>query len=323
MKITIIIPVYNGENSIVETLQSCSKQTYKDITILVVNDGSTDRTKLLVEDYQKSDGRVLIINKPNGGLVSARYTGAEAASTEYICFIDADDLFEPNAIELLVNKLNEEKTDIIYSNFFVETEKKILFESNNDFYSGNDRLTVLENILKKRIAPTIWGKIIRKELFLMTKTPYDVTIGEDALFIVQLLSYETKISYIEESIYHYIQQESSMVNIKSTKKNNQRILFLDYMKDFIFCYYKDNASIMHALRTFIMSDIFEYLRDRGDFEKIKDLLLYAKGKDSIMSFRNNIKIQKLLMINLFFYTPTLGKLYCILYNIARSMYRGI
>lgn len=324
MKITIIIPVYNGEKTILTTLKSCCSQTYEDISILVVNDGSTDKTKEIVEEFQRQDPRVILMSKQNGGLVSARYFGAQAATTDYICFIDADDFFEPNAIRLMVENLNTSHADIVYSNFFVETSKgKLLFFSNNDFSMGYNRLSVIENVLKKKIAPTIWGKIIRRELFVKTSTPLNATIGEDVLFISQLLSYDTKISSINDNILHYVQYENSMVNIKSDKKNVQRLLFLEYLKSIIIEHFNNNANIVNALRVFIMADMFEYLRDGGDIRKAQDLLVYAKGNDSFLSFKEYINVQKLIMIITNYYTPYLGKLYYKMYNIVRNRYRSL
>src|SRR5574344_1303452 len=163
MKVTIVIPVYNGASYIKGALDSCINQTYSNIEILVVNDGSTDSTLSIIQDFESIDSRVRHINQKNLGLVRARKTGVENTSTDYFLFLDADDILEPHAIECLVEQCVRTKADIIFSNFFIELENgKIYAVSNNKFTRVSDANRVLNDIFLKNVSPTIWGKLIRK-----------------------------------------------------------------------------------------------------------------------------------------------------------------
>lgn len=120
IKVSIIIPVYGVEKYISQCLESVINQSYENIEIIVVNDGTKDNSMKIVEEYLL-DERIKIINKENGGLASARNRGIEEATGEYIYFLDSDDWIEVNTIEVLVEESNN--LDIIYSNFWYFDEK--------------------------------------------------------------------------------------------------------------------------------------------------------------------------------------------------------
>ena len=122
IKISVIIPVYNVEKYIIECIESIINQTFKDIEIIVVNDGSKDNSIKIVEEYL-SDKRLKIINKENRGLSSARNKGMKIARGEYIYFIDSDDFINEDVLEVLYKNLESERFDIIFSNFSFYNDK--------------------------------------------------------------------------------------------------------------------------------------------------------------------------------------------------------
>ena len=106
--ISVIIPCYNVENYVARCLDSVINQTYNNLEIICVNDGSTDNTLAILKDYAKKDSRIKIIDKKNGGLSSARNAGIEVASYEYVVFLDSDDWIEPNTYELAISKMDDD-----------------------------------------------------------------------------------------------------------------------------------------------------------------------------------------------------------------------
>ena len=112
--VSVIIPAYNIEDYIGRCLDSVLSQTYKNLEILVVDDGSSDCTGEILDDYEKKDQRIRVIHKENGGVSSARNIGIEAATGDYIGFVDGDDLMEPEMYKTLVNLLKEENADIAH-----------------------------------------------------------------------------------------------------------------------------------------------------------------------------------------------------------------
>ena len=121
--ISVIVPVYNSEQFLSDCLESCLLQTYKNIEVIIVNDGSTDNSGDIIAKYIKQDNRFRVINKKNEGLVEARKTGANAACGIFLFFVDSDDIITPDAIEVLVNQQFVSKADIVVANFWVETER--------------------------------------------------------------------------------------------------------------------------------------------------------------------------------------------------------
>ena len=110
-KLTVVIPVYNAEQYIEETIHSVLTQTYRDFEVVIVNDGSTDRTREIIDEIAQSDERIRIINKPNTGVCETRNKGADEAKANYLCFLDADDIFLPTNLEMKVAFL-EQNPDI-------------------------------------------------------------------------------------------------------------------------------------------------------------------------------------------------------------------
>ena len=123
--ISVIVPVYNKEIYLEECVDSVRAQTYENIEILLVNDGSTDGSKALCESYERKDKRIRVLSKENGGLMSAWIHGLKEAKGEYICFVDSDDWIDPDMLEKLAEGISGNDREVICSNYIIEkTDKK-------------------------------------------------------------------------------------------------------------------------------------------------------------------------------------------------------
>lgn len=158
IKVSIIIPVYGVEKYISQCLESVINQSYENIEIIVVNDGTKDNSMKIVEEYLL-DERIKIINKENGGLASAKNRGIEEATGEYIYFLDSDDWIEVNTIEVLVEESNN--LDIIYSNFWYFDEKNQKKRKNKEKIKSNMSMTG-EYLLGYSTEIMVWNKIYKK-----------------------------------------------------------------------------------------------------------------------------------------------------------------
>ena len=137
IKVSVVIPIYNVEKYIEGCLKSICNQTLKDIEILCINDGTPDKSMKIVEKIAKKDKRIKIINKENGGLSSARNAGIDNAKGKYIYFIDSDDQLKENALEILYNKMEEEKLETLFfdaENVYENEESKNNAFLNDDYY---------------------------------------------------------------------------------------------------------------------------------------------------------------------------------------------
>lgn len=323
MIVSIIVPVFNGGKFLAAAIESCQAQTYDEISIMIVDDGSTDNTRQIVEDYIKQDPRVQYVFQNNAGLVEARKTGVRNITSPFFVFLDADDILERDAVESLVKEQKKGDYDIVFSNFFLENESgKELSRHIGNYKYGLSKTGMINNILTKLVDPPIWGRLIRREIFFLSNVPAEMTIGEDAIAWFQIFasSADLRISKIDNRVVHYIQRGSSMVNVKSNKKNHQRLLFLKWVARFFekeFGYEYDKG----ALSIFLSSDLYTYLRDGGDPEASRSLyeLHFFPYRKMVCE---RLKTRECLLIQLIYQCPAIGSIYRLALNMAREIIRS-
>lgn len=228
-KISIIVPVYNVERYVDRCLKSLINQTLQDIEIIIVNDGSQDKSEEIIEKYvRENQNKIKYYEKPNGGLSSARNYGLEFAKGEYIAFLDSDDYVESNMYEEMYNLAKKENADMVECDYIWEWEfGKKIFDKRREYKTKEDMM--------KKPRVIAWNKIYKRELINKYKIrfPEDL-IYEDLDFFLKLLPHLNKISYINKYFVHYIQREDSITN-KQTEKIENIFKILDN----IFDYYKE------------------------------------------------------------------------------------
>ena len=200
--ISIIVPVYNTEKYLQRCIDSILAQTFTDYELLLINDGSKDNSGTICEEYAKKDSRIRVVHKENGGTHNARCTGVSVAKGEYITFIDSDDEYIVNALEILTKHI-EENVDIIVS----ETQKEEYISSE----------TFIKNILTHKIWSTICCRLIKRTLFssYLPNINRKILIGEDQLMNIKLtLGKELRIKCIKDVVYIYHQNMDSVTNVK-------------------------------------------------------------------------------------------------------------
>lgn len=227
-KVSVIVPVYNTEKYLKDCLNSLVNQTLKDIEIIIINDGSTDKSLELLNDYASKYKNIIIINKKNEGQAIARNLGIKSANGEYIAFVDSDDYIELNMFEELY-KDSEKKYDIVMCNFyktFENYEEKGMIET----FADND------NVLPQEYAITSPGPCnkIYKTSFLKNnnfKFPEGI-IYEDYASIPILAKYKPLIKYVDIAYLHYRQSQiSTMRNLKYKVKYEDIFLATNYLYD--------------------------------------------------------------------------------------------
>lgn len=219
-KISIIIPIYNSENFIKKCLDSLINQTYQNIEIICINDGSTDRSLNILKTYQKKDKRIIIIDKKNAGVSAARNDGLKIATGNYVTFVDADDWLETNAIERLHSTLTNEKVDVVRGNYFInhtyndsekiETGKQYNL-SNSKIYSNEKNFTelVVNRLLNGELPCFIWLLMIRKSLIKDITFKENIKYMEDVIFYNELINKIDSIYFLDEPLYHYFDNQTS------------------------------------------------------------------------------------------------------------------
>lgn len=213
--ISIIVPVYNVEKYLERCVYSIINQTYKNIEIILIDDGSTDNCNIICDRFKMEDNRVKVIHKSNEGLSSSRNKGIEITSGNIICFIDSDDYIESNMIEILKNNMDKYNSDISICNFYYEKNerKTTIINKNNDLEFCSIGKEKYNNIINEygKITEYVWNKLYKKTLFKKIRFPKG-KIFEDSNIICDILGKAKRVSYIMNPLYNYVYRTDSIVN---------------------------------------------------------------------------------------------------------------
>lgn len=221
MKYSVVIPVYNVEKFLQECIKSVLEQTYSDFELILVDDGSADKSAEICDEYQKKDGRIKVIHQKNGGVVKARQTGVENASGEYLVFVDGDDKIESDCLET-INKVSN--VDVIRFGYICETKESIekhFMPERKGFYDKNDIVKeiyprLIQTQDAKYFSPSVWAGAFRKELFeanMLKNTR--LAIGEDGACVMPCVYNAESMYILEECLYFY------RLNISSATKGRK------------------------------------------------------------------------------------------------------
>lgn len=241
MKISVIVPVYNVENYLTRCVDSILSQTYKNIEILLIDDGSTDASGDICNKYCREDSRVSVVHQRNGGLASARNAGIDISTGEYLTFIDSDDYVSSYYIENLVNAIKKFNADLSISMFInvVDGDEYKALEGSNDLLNAQieDSHMCLEDMLYQRgIETSAPGKLYRKELIKDLRFPSG-KLYEDIMFTTKMILRSHKIVRIENVDYFYYQRNNS---IQYQKFNERKMDCIWHSRELV-SYINNNA----------------------------------------------------------------------------------
>lgn len=215
-KISIIIPVYNAAGYIETCLNSLSSQTYNDIEIICVNDGSTDASREIIEACMQKDGRIRLINQDNRGPGSARRNGIAAACGDYLQFCDSDDRFAPEMCETMLSAIENSGADLAVCEAIVEDEGETVRDSGERLYyhlnyEGLQEITP-ELVINTNVV--LWNKIFRRSLIerFGVESPA-IHEGEDEAFYMCYMSAAAKALFIHQPLYYYLRRNNSITGM--------------------------------------------------------------------------------------------------------------
>lgn len=233
-KLSVIIPVYNVADYLDKCLWSITNQTFKELEIIIVNDGSTDNSPSIIEKYATNDARIKVINQSNQGLSMARKAGLLACTADYIHHMDGDDFLELNCYEVMVGEALAKDADIAFMKFWFQ-EGDNLRESKSYDKDRLDRVSLLTRMWETSEYYSVWHYIHKRALHDNNiEFERGLCIGEDAYQTTQLLYYSHKIISVDIPFYHYILRGTSIVNnTLSDKKARDILLFHKLILDFM------------------------------------------------------------------------------------------
>ena len=217
-KISVIVPVYNVEQYLERCVDSIISQTYTNLEIILVNDGSTDNSGKLCDELAKKDERIRVIHKENGGLSDARNRGIDEAESDLVGFIDSDDYIDSDMYEVLLKNLNNTNADLsmcaLYDVYNNTPEAQV---TNKETWKLSSEQAIKMVMEAKILSVTAVNKLYRKSLF--TDLKFEVgKIAEDAFIMIKLLDKCEKIVATNEKKYYYVHRENSITTQKFSTK---------------------------------------------------------------------------------------------------------
>ena len=218
-KISVIVPVYNTEKFLGQCLGSITNQTYKNLEILIIDDGSPDKSSTVYEQYAAQDNRIKIIKKKNAGISAARNTGIQFATGDWVHFIDSDDYLDLDYYEKMIAATNDINPDIIAGGVISQNSNlyNIQYKTRCMLFSTTEKF-LQTNALKNC---TVWRYIFKRDFLIQNNLTFTVgKIFEDMLFIPNAIMRASSIVTVPGTNYHYVYNQGSLLN-KQQSKNHQ------------------------------------------------------------------------------------------------------
>ena len=256
--VSIIVPVYKVEKEIKRCVDSILNQTYRNIEVILIDDGSPDHCPVICDDYARMDSRVKVIHKENGGLSDARNAGLDVAEGTYIAFVDSDDWVERDYIETLYVNAIKENADISIIGFSMvwESGKIRRFSTDNEYYILNKEQAIRELLKQNKFYCMVCQKMYKAYIFENIRFPVG-KLYEDVAISLPTFTKASKVVVSGVSKYNYFQRSTSIVN---SKFNKDKLYFLeccrniiDYSNENLKMYDKEaHTFYLRALMTFIL-----------------------------------------------------------------------
>ena len=308
--ISIVIPVYNVEKYLERCLESVISQTYSNLEIILVNDGSTDMSGEICNTYQKKDMRIKTIHKKNGGLSEARNTGIDIAKGEYISFIDSDDWVTTSYIEELYNLVKKYECDVAICSIKKTTKcKEYRNLKNREIVYLNSE--IVKQFLYQRISTSAYAKLFKKELWEAVRFPVG-KIYEDVLPLYKVLSKCSKVCVTSQYCYMYYYREGSIVNQKFSLSKMDYVENCRKVLECVKCDYPQFQ--MAAISRLVWSEIhvLMHMENPHEYDKEYEMLMRDIKKYRYVILKDDDNKFKVKAVTLLTITG---------YKVMRSIYR--
>lgn len=318
-KISVIVPVYNVENYIEKCLETLVNQTLKDIEIILVNDGSKDRSIDIINRFIKQyPDKIVYLEKENGGLSDARNFGIPHAKGEYIAFLDSDDYVEKDMYENMYELAKKENSDMVECDFYWQYPDKLKKDEGTIYHGKNEMI--------EKVRVVAWNKLIKREI--LEKNP-EVRFPkglryEDVEFTYKLVPYIEKVSFLKKPYVHYVQREGSISN-EQNERNKEIFDVLDnvinyYKEKEIYDTYKNELEYVYVRYAFCSSLLrIVKIKDETLQENLLNLT-WEKVNNTFPNWKDNsiLKSHKSLKN---FYLRTINKFTFNMYTTLLSIFQ--
>lgn len=263
--VSIIVPVYNSEKTLARCIDSILKQQYQNTEVILVNDGSTDSSLAICQEYAKNDSRIIVIDKENTGVSDTRNVGIARATGEYFQFVDSDDWIDENSTKALVDRIQETKCDMVISSFYRVINGRMAEKSHITDNKVMDKKEFISHMME---APAnfyygvMWNKLYRGDIIRQHNITCctDLEWCEDFLFNLDYIRYAESFASMNTPVYYYVKTKNSLVERQCTLKN------IITMKIKIFESYKElfeSTELYEENKAHVRKFLIAYAKDGG------------------------------------------------------------
>lgn len=312
--ISVIVPIYRVEKYLNQCLDSICNQTYKNLEIILIDDGSPDNCGKICDEYALKDKRIKVIHKTNGGLSDARNTGLKLASGDYIAYVDSDDYIANNAYEILIREALNHDLDIVAANGLIISNHKNMSPLMKEKSFSQEIMTgieyMCESIKQKSFHVCVWLNLYKKEILINKQLYFQrELLHEDEEWTPRVFMEAKRVKYIDFKYYYYLVRDGSITNSKDTSKNGLDIVSTCYKLEDLYNrnVSRENKKILNGyLLEIFLGGIYKGRLERKEFKRnIRKKFVIGKSVD-ISSFLKAL----LFLLNI--------KLYCKINQLSKS-----
>lgn len=311
--VSVIVPVYNVEKYLDRCIKSVIQQTYKNMEIILVDDGAKDKSGEMCDAWAAKDPRVTVFHQKNGGVSKARNTGINKATGEYLIFVDSDDVIAPDMVEHLIWLLESENADIAMCGLYhIFDESNISFESKDAEVNSFDRVSAIRELwYQTSFLPSVWGKVYKRDIFGELRFTEGI-LFEDVDLLHKLFWKSGKIVYQDVPLYGYVHRENSITTTRFSERDCDIMMIAESLLQFA----RENESgLIPAAQSYAVTAAFRiYLNAPRENETFNEYLSKAKqilsqyGK-LVMKDRAARNKTKWALILYFYFRPLLNVAY--------------
>lgn len=312
--ISVIVPVYNTKNELPRCLNSICQQTYTDLEIICIDDGSIDGSEKMLDEFGKKDHRIKVVHKENGGESSARNMGLRMATGEYVAFCDCDDWIDPDMYEVLVQELDSEAIDMAAAGWYKETDLQSREIRNNlpvssQAFGRDELLKYLYMRDSYRGFAYMWNKLYKREILKDKQGNWnlfceDLRLGGDVLYLAEAALNVKRAKYVDRAFYHYYQRSESGCHTKDVGK----------LRDWLRAY---ELVLQRFEKEQIADEIMDYVKRFLAYHSSNaaEIAVAQKQTEAKKEFQRFMKMYKQEYISLNMQYPDRVKRYCELLEI--------
>ncbi|MPQ44208.1 glycosyltransferase family 2 protein [Clostridium tarantellae] len=318
--ISVIVPVYNIEDYIDKCIKSIQNQDLHNIEIIIINDGSKDKSIKVIKELAKEDNRIIIIDKKNEGVSVARNCGLKLAKGKYVLFVDGDDWLKENCLKTLYTIAERNNLDILNFDFIETYYNGRSTEINGTYFDNINKSEYIKKCLLNQVSAAVWGKLIRKNILEKNNLKFNenLSYGEDMLMSIKLAIFSNRISKINKKYYYYYQRTDSTIHSLNKKvydvsKAVEEIKKMLY-KNNLMNEYKEEYEFFNYIHNYFYRVITTYPSNEIHFDlnKLwKEQNITIKNNKFYNRFYNELANTTKLKIKLYDLNYNIGKVYSI------------